>query len=166
MSDRPLISLIWAMARNRTIGIDNRLPWHLPADLQRFKALTTGHTIVMGRKTFESFPRPLPNRHHVIVTTQENYPPPADGIVVPSVDAALVGRQGEDEIFVIGGASIYAQTLARANRLYVTLVAGEVSGDAWFPPFDWNDWRELSREDCPADSRHRFAYSFVTLTRK
>lgn len=166
MSDLPLISLIWAMARNRTIGIDNRLPWHLPADLQRFKALTTGHTIVMGRKTFESFPRPLPNRRHVIVTTQKNYAPPANGVVVPSIDAALTARPGnEDEIFVIGGASIYAQTLARADRLYVTLVAAEVVGDASFPPFDWGDWRELSREDCPADARHRFAYSFVTLER-
>lgn len=166
MSERPLISLIWAMARNRTIGTDNRLPWHLPADLQRFKALTTGHTIVMGRKTFESFPRPLPNRRHVIVTGQKNYAPPPNGAVVSSIAAALTTLPGENEIFVIGGASIYAQTLAHADRLYVTLVAAEVEGDAHFPAFDWHEWREVAREDRPADDRHVFAYSFVTLARK
>lgn len=154
------------MARNRTIGIENRLPWHLPADLQRFKALTSGHTIVMGRKTFESFPRPLPNRRHVIVTTQVTYPAPPGGFVVASVDEAFSAAGGEPEIFVIGGASMYAQTLPRAQRLYVTLVAADVAGDAFFPPFAWDAWREIERQDFEADERHAFAYSFVTLARK
>lgn len=166
MPGRPIVSLIWAMARNRAIGIDNRLPWHLPADLQRFKALTSGHAIVMGRKTFESFPRPLPNRRHVIVTTRSDYPAPPGGVAVASVDAALAAADGAAELFVIGGASIYAQTLPRAQRLYVTLVAADVTGDAFFPPFAWDAWREVERQDCQADGRHAFAYSFVTLTRR
>lgn len=165
MSARPIVSLIWAMARNRAIGIDNRLPWHLPADLQRFKALTSGHTIVMGRKTFESFPRPLPNRRHVIVTNKVDYPVPPGGLVVASIHAALASADGDAEIFVIGGASIYAQTLPHAQRLYVTLVAADVKGDAFFPPFAWDAWRETERQDHPADERHAFAYSFVTLAR-
>lgn len=154
------------MARNRVIGIDNRLPWHLPADLQRFKALTSGHTIVMGRKTFESFPRALPNRRHVIVTTQRDYPAPQGATVVASVDAAIAAADGEPEVFVIGGASIYAQTLPLAQRLYVTLIAAEVSGDAFFPPFNFDAWRETDREEHSADERHAFAYTFVTFTRK
>lgn len=166
MSAGPLVSLIWAMARNRVIGIENRLPWHLPADLQRFKALTSGHTIVMGRKTYESFPRPLPNRRHVIVTTQTGFAAPPGGMAVASLDEAFAAAEGEAEIFVIGGASIYAQTLARAQRLYVTLVAAEVAGDAFFPPFDWAAWREIERQDWAPDERHAFAYSFVTLARK
>lgn len=166
MSAAPIVSLIWAMARNRAIGIENRLPWHLPADLQRFKTLTSGHTIVMGRKTFESFPRPLPNRRHVIVTKRGDYPAPPGGVAAPSVAAALAAAAGEQEVFVIGGASIYAQTLAYAQRLYVTLVHAEVAGDAFFPPFDLGPWQEIAREDCAADARHAFAYSFVTLARR
>lgn len=162
----PHISLIWAMAENRVIGMENRLPWRMPADLKRFRELTTGHTIVMGRKTFESFPKPLPNRTHVIVTRDRSYAAPAGCIVVDSVDAALSYSQNGSEIFVIGGASLYAQTLSRAQRLYMTLIHAHVVGDALFPQFDTGQWRESERTWHPADATNPFAYSFVMMERR
>lgn len=161
----PAISLIWAMARNRAIGIDNRLPWHLPADLKRFRNLTTGHHIVMGRKTFESFPKPLPNRTHVIITSDREYRAPAGCLVAHSIDAALALAQSDSEIFVIGGASLYAQTLPRAHRLYMTLIDTVVEGDAFFPAFDMGEWKETAHEVFARDDQNPYSFSFVTLER-
>lgn len=158
----PRVSLIWCMAENRVIGIENRLPWHMPADLKRFKSLTSGHSIIMGRKTFESFPRPLPNRRHIIVTRDAGYRA-AGCEVVHSIDAALACAAGEDEVFVIGGASLYAQTLPRADRLYVTLLHTRIEGDASFPSFDWEVWKETAREDCAPDEKNPYPYSFLVL---
>ena len=160
------LSLIWAMAQNRVIGIDNRLPWHLPADLKRFRALTTGHAILMGRRTFESFPRPLPDRLHVIVTHERGYRAPAGCLVVHSLAEALDAVRDRDEAFVIGGASLYRQTLPLADRLYVTLIQAEVAGDTTFPEFDWSGWEEAGREAHAADAAHAYAYSFVVMERK
>lgn len=162
----PRISLIWAMAQNRVIGIDNRLPWHLPADLKRFRALTTGHHIVMGRKTFESFPKPLPNRTHVIVTHDRSYRAGGDCILVHSIDEALAVSNQDPEVFVIGGASLYAQFLPRADRLYMTAIHAEVGGDAYFPEFAHDGWHQIAREDFAADANHRYAFSFITLDRR
>jgi dihydrofolate reductase len=160
------LSLIWAMGRNRVIGVDNRLPWRLPADLKRFRALTTGHTIVMGRKTYESFPRPLPDRHHVIVTTDPHYQAQSGCTVVHTLDAALAAAGSNEEAFVIGGASLYAQTLPRADRLYVTLIDADFDGDTRFPDFDWREWLEVAREDHVPDEQNHYAYSFVTFERR
>ncbi len=160
------LSLIWAMGRNRVIGVDNRLPWRLPADLKHFRALTTGHTILMGRKTYESFPRPLPDRHHVIITADRHYQAPSGCTVVHTLDAALAAAHSDKEVFVIGGGSLYAQTLPRADRLYVTLIDADFDGDTRFPDFDWRDWQEVAREDHAPDEQNHYAYSFVTLERR
>lgn len=160
------LSLIWAMDRNRTIGIDNRLPWRLPADLQHFRALTTGHTILMGRKTYESFPRPLPDRRHIIITKDRKYQAASGCVVANTLEAALAAAGADDEVFVIGGASLYGQTLPYADRLYVTLIDAEFVGDTRFPEFDWQDWRQVSREDHPPDEKNPHAYSFLVFDRE
>lgn len=159
------LSLIWAMADNRVIGIDNRLPWKLPADMQWFRQNTLGKPIIMGRLTFESFgARPLPGRRNIIISRNPTYA--ADGIeTYPSLEEALNATQDDDETMVIGGMSIYQQALPLADRLYMTLVHAQVEGDAWFPEFDLHQWRETERRDFPADENNPYPYSFVVLNR-
>lgn len=165
------ISLIVALDRRRGIGRDNQLPWRLPADLKRFRELTTGHHLITGRKTYESIGKPLPNRTMIIVTRQADFQA-ANGsescLVAHSVEAALELAQarGETEVFVIGGAEIYAQTLNLADRLYLTLVEAEVAADAFFPTYDANDWSEQETIFHAADEKHPFAFTFKTLARK
>lgn len=167
MSDAniPTLTLIAAMARNRVIGIANRLPWHLPADLQHFKAATLGKPMIMGRKTWESLPGLLPGRPHIVVSRDPGYV--AEGAqVAHSLEAAIRLAAGNaDEVMVIGGAHLYAQALPLADRLCLTLVDAEPEGDAWFPEFDQADWQLESREDHPADERNRYAYSFLSYRR-
>jgi dihydrofolate reductase len=157
-----LISLVAALARGRVIGIENRLPWHLPEDLQRFKRLTMGAPVVMGRKTHESIGRALPGRRNIVVTRQ---PRAAwNGCsVAHSLDEALALGSDAPEVFVIGGAELYAQALPRADRLYLTLVDADCSGDAFFPEFDPAAWRETARE--PGVSASGLGYTFVTYVR-
>ena len=159
------ISLIVALARNRVIGRDNQLPWRLSADLQHFKGLTMGKPIVMGRKTYESIGRPLPGRTNIVVTRDSSFS--AEGCrVVHSIDEALVTAGGADEVMIMGGENLYSQLLPRADRLYLTEVQAEVSGDAWFPEFDQTQWQELERESHRADEKNEFDYDFVVLTRR
>ncbi|MES2097067.1 MAG: dihydrofolate reductase [Pseudomonadota bacterium] len=154
-----MITFILARADNGVIGRDGALPWHLPADLKRFKALTMGKPMIMGRKTFESFPSPLPGRRHIVLTRDRDWS--AEGAeVVHSVDAALA--LAGKEAFVIGGAEVFALFLDRADRVELTEVHLDAEGDATVPGFD--GWRELEREDHPAESE-RPAYSFVTLAK-
>jgi dihydrofolate reductase len=159
------VSLIWAMADNRAIGIDNRLPWKLPADMQWFRENTLGKPIVMGRLTFESFgAKPLPGRRNIIVTRNADYQ--AEGIeVYNSLEAALQAADDAEEVMVIGGMSIYQQALPLADRLYMTLVHAEVEGDAWFPEFDLGEWRQVRRLDHDADDKNPHPYSFLVLER-
>jgi len=157
-----MISIIVAMAKNRVIGIENRLPWHLPGDMQWFRRHTLGKTVVMGRKTYESIGKPLPDRRNVVVTRAQNFTAPGCE-VIHSLDAALA--LPEKDLMIMGGEEIYRQTLPRTDRLYLTLVDAEVQGDAWFPEFDRNEWRELERTDMPADARNPYAYSFLVLER-
>jgi dihydrofolate reductase len=169
-TSRPRIALVWAMARNRVIGLANGLPWRLPADMARFKALTTGHPVVMGRKTFESLGRPLPNRTNIVVTRDPAYAPPGC-LVAHSVEEALQlaarhAANDEREVFVIGGEHLYRQTLPLADRLYVTLVEADVAGDAWFPDFSLDDWLERARVIHPPDDKNAYACTFLTLERK
>lgn len=160
------VSLIWAMADNRVIGIENRLPWKLPADMKWFRSQTLGKPIIMGRLTFESFgARPLPDRRNLIVSRNPGYC--AEGTeVFDSLQAALAAAAENDEVMVIGGASLYAQALPHADRLYMTLIHAEVDGDAYFPEFDMDQWQEVERTDCAADEKNPHPYSFVVLQRR
>lgn len=153
------ISLIAAMSENRVIGRDGALPWHLPADLARFKSITTGQTVIMGRKTFESVGKPLPNRRSIVISRNGEYR--CEGVVVVhSFDEALEHRTGQEEVFVLGGQAIYELALPRADRLYLTLVHASIDGDTYFPPFDPSEWALVEDEPHEADDRHAYAFSF------
>lgn len=158
------LSVIVAMAEDRAIGRDNDMPWHLPADLKYFKATTMGKPIVMGRKTYESIGRPLPGRRNIVVTRNADWS--AEGVdVVPSLQAAKEAIADADEAMIIGGAQIYGQCLDVADKLYVTEIAITVpDADAWFPAFNKADWREVSREEHPAEDG-KPAYAFVVYGR-
>lgn len=164
-SRQPLISLIAAMDENRVIGIDNRLPWKLPADLQYFREVTMGKPILMGRKTYESIGRPLPGRTNIVLTSDPAFT--ADGCtIVHSVEEGLGAAAGSEEVMVIGGASLYRHMLPIAHRLYVTLIHAEFEGDTWFPEIEAGEWREVERVDHPADERNVYRYSFVRYERR
>lgn len=159
-----LISIIAAMGRNRAIGYQNTLPWRLPTDLQRFKQLTLGHHMIMGRKTFESIGRPLPGRTSIIITRQKDFQ--AEGcFIAHSLDAAiaLAKSRGEQEAFVIGGAEIYAQALSKADRMYLTLVEAAPEADAFFPLFDEILWTRVEEEAVTADEKNQYEMKFITL---
>lgn len=162
-SGTPCISLIAAVARNGVIGRGNALPWRLPEDLKRFKALTTGHPVIMGRKTFESIGRPLPNRRNVVVSRDRNFAAAGCEIAVCVADALAACATSATEIFVIGGAQIYEQSLPFAHRLYLTEIQEEFDGDARFPEWDDRQWREASREHHIAASG--MAFDFVIYER-
>jgi dihydrofolate reductase len=164
------LSLIVAVAQNGVIGRDNDLPWKLSGDLKRFKAVTMGKPIVMGRKTYESIGRPLPGRANIVMTRDSNFS--ADGIdVVHDISSAVEAGEnaaresGVDEIMVIGGANIYGATLSEADRLYVTEVHSVIDGDVRFPEIDGAIWAEVSREYCKAGPQETCDYSFVTYDR-
>lgn len=159
------LSLIVAMAKNRVIGAAGAIPWHLPNELKLFKSLTMGHPIVMGRKTHESIGRLLPGRTTVIVTRQESYSVPG-AIVAHSVPAALAACEGHDEVFVIGGADLFRESLPIADRLYLTVVDAEPAGDTHMPDFDESDWTLTSSQDFGQDERHAHAYSLRIYDRR
>ena len=163
-----IISAFGAMAKNRVIGKGNALAWDLPEDLRRFKKMTSGHPVIMGRRTYESMGRPLPNRDNLIVTRQPNYQV-AGALVFPSVESALQwcrdgerqGRKGFDETFIIGGAEIWAASWQLLDRLYLTVIHRDFDGDAYFPEFDLKQWREVFRED----HFDPMPYTYYTLER-
>ena len=159
------ISIIAALASNNVIGRDNQLPWHLSADLKRFKALTMGHHLIMGRKTFESIGRPLPGRTTIIVTRQGDFC--ADNVVLaPSLDHALDVAKGDDEVFIAGGAHVYEQMIHRADRMYLTRVHADFDGDAVFPDFDdVTEWSLADSEHHEPDEKNPLPYSFLTYER-
>ena len=159
-----LITLIAAMDRNRLIGDGNRLPWRLPADLRRFKALTMGKPIIMGRRTFESIGRALPGRRTIVLSRNPDYQAPGCEVVA-GLDEALHACEDVDEVMIIGGAKLYAEALPRAHRLHLTLLHASFTGDAWFPEVDPRHWREIFREDHEADAESPCAFSFVDLER-
>jgi dihydrofolate reductase len=159
-----MISIIVAAAENGAIGSDNRLPWHLPDDLKRFKALSLGKPIVMGRRTFDSIGRPLPGRTNIVVSRQAGLA--IEGVLVaPSLDAALAAAGSAPEIVVIGGAEIFRQVLPRTDVIHLTRVHAHIDGDVFFPKLDLAQWREAAVEHHAADERHQYAFSFVTLQR-
>lgn len=157
------ISVISALAKNRVIGINNSLPWRLPEDLKYFKALTLGHHILMGRKTYESIGKPLPGRTTVIIT-RGNYSAPEGVKIAHSIPEAIEISADDHEIFFVGGAELYAQVLPLADRLYLTEIQAEVQGDAWFPDYDKSRWRETGRER-RHDDKSGLEYHFVIYAR-
>lgn len=152
------------MARNRTIGIDNTLPWRIPEDLKHFKALTMGHCMIMGRKTFDSIGKPLPGRTSIVVTRNRELQI-AGCTMAHSLEEAITACAGNEDVFVVGGAELYAQTLPLADTLYVTEIQQDVEGDAHFPEFDRQLWREVAREVRHQDMPQYLEYHFVTYAR-
>lgn len=165
-----MISLIVAKAQNDVIGDSNKLPWYLPADLKRFKELTTGRKVVMGRKTFDSIirtlGRPLPNRTNIVITRNLNFVAIPGVIVAHSLEEALNKTNNLKEVFVIGGAQIYQQALPLADRIYLTEVKANITGDTYFPATNYDSWTEVSRENHLKDDKNEYDYDFVVLDRK
>jgi dihydrofolate reductase len=159
-----LLSLVVAAAENGVIGVGNALPWHLPDDLKRFKALTMGKPILMGRKTYESIGRPLPGRTNIVITRRSGLSIPGC-IVVSGIDQAIAAAGDAGELVVIGGAEVYAQALSSAAVIHLTRVHAHIEGDARFPALSPDEWREQVIETHPADARHAYAFSYVDLER-
>lgn len=159
------IAIIVAMAKNRTIGINNTLPWRIPEDLKHFKKLTMGHHLIMGRKTFESIGKALPGRTSVVVSRDRKLK--IDGcLVAHSLQEAIAACATDSQIFVVGGADIYAQALSLADTLYITEIQREVNGDTWFTGFDRSEWLEVAREIHLQESPEPLEYHFVHYRRK
>ncbi len=155
-----IVSAIAAMSKNRVIGKENRLPWHLPQDLKHFKEITLGHTVIMGRKTFQSIGRALPGRRNVVISRQKDFNGP--GIqVFDSISEALKSCEGEDEAFIIGGEEIYRLAMPFLDRLYLTVIDQMIEGDAYFPEFSQGSYQETSRQDF----QEPFKFSFLELNR-
>ncbi len=160
----PRLSLIAAVARNGVIGRDGRIPWHLPGDLPRFKRITMGHPVIMGRRTWESLGKPLPGRRNIVISRSPGLKP--DGAeVFASLAAALEACAGADEVFVIGGTEAYREALPRADRLLLTEIDADIEGDARFPPFDRRGWRETGREFHPANQDNPLPFAYVDYER-
>ena len=158
-----MISLIAAMDKNRVIGNGGKIPWHLPADFAYFKATTLGHPVIMGRTTFESIGRPLPGRKNIVLTRGEFT---HDGVdVAHSFDEAQKLTQGEGDVFVIGGSKVYTEALPVADKLYITFVEGDFTGDTFFPEINWSLWREVKSENREADEKNPHAMRFAVFER-
>jgi len=158
-----IVTIVVAIAENYAIGKNNQLLWHMPADLKHFKQITSGHTVIMGRKTYDSVGKPLPNRRNIIITRQEITIPGCE--VVKSVDDALELCTNEEEVFIVGGAEIYKLAMPKTDRIYLTIIHHSFEADTLFPEIDYMEWKEVSREDHPADEKHKYSYSFITLER-
>lgn len=163
-TNKPMtISIIVATAKNHAIGKNNQLLWHLPNDLKHFKDVTSGHTVIMGRKTYDSVGRPLPKRRNIVITRQDI---DIEGCeVVPSIDEALERCENEEEVFIVGGAEIYRQALPLTDRVYLTVIDQDFEGDTFFPELNHEEWKEKERENFEPDEKNKYSYSFITLER-
>ncbi len=161
------LSILAALSDNDVIGRAGELPWRLPDELRYVKRTTVGHTLLMGRKTYESIGRPLPGRTSIVVSRNRSYQPHPKVIVVADLERGIevAAERGETELFVFGGESIYAEALPRADRLYLTRVHATLEGDAYFPPFDPADWKQTARESHARDARHAHAFTHQTFER-
>ncbi|MFZ4679596.1 MAG: dihydrofolate reductase [Flavobacterium sp.] len=160
-----MITLIAAVSENNALGKDNQLLWHLPDDFKRFKNITSGHHIIMGRKTFESFQKPLPNRIHVIITRQKDYQPEGC-LIVDSLAKAISVCPKDEELFIIGGGEIYNQSIEIADKLDITRVHHAFDADTFFPEIDLTKWKLTSEEYHPKDEKHHFDFTFETYLKK
>lgn len=158
-----IVSDVVAISENHVIGKDNKLLWYLPNDLKHFKEITTGQTIIMGRKTYESVGKPLPKRRNIIITRQNITIEGCE--VVNSIEAALALCAGEEEVFIVGGAEIYKLSLHLTDRIYLTVVHKQFDGDSFFPEINKQEWKEISREDHQPDEKNSLPYSFIMLER-
>lgn len=160
-----IISIIVAIGRNKVIGNKNTIPWKLPADMNYFRKMTIGKPVIMGRKTFESIGKPLPERTNIIITRDQNYK--AEGcIVVHSVDEAIKAAEGSKEAMVIGGSQIYKEFLPIANKMYITLIDADFNGDTYFPEYNIEEWEETVYEEHERDKDNQYNYTFLILRRK
>ena len=158
-----IVTIVVAIAENYAIGKNNQLLWHMPADLKHFKNITTGHTVIMGRKTYDSVGKPLPNRRNIIVTRQDIK---IEGCqVVNSIADALALCANEHEVFIVGGAEIYKLAMSKTDRIYLTIIHHSFDADTLFPEIDYTDWKETARQDHQPDEKNKFPYSFITLER-
>ena len=165
------ISLIWAMTQDRVIGKDNGLPWRLPKDMKHFMQTTMNKPVIMGRKTFESMKSPLPGRANIVLTRDKSWSRENVSVVTNLGEAVelankIAGDAEQDEVFVIGGSSVYAEAMPVATRLYLTLVQGEIEGDVYFPEIDLEDWVEAEKVDHGADESHAYPFSISQYVRK
>jgi len=154
--------IIAAAAENNALGINNDLPWHLPDDFKRFKQLTTGHKIIMGRKTLESFPKALPNREHIVITRDRSYVPKFDCTIVYSIEDAVAQIADDETAFIIGGGEIYKQSLGIATKIELTRVHAMVKADTFFPEIPEANWDLIASESHPKDERHKHAFTYET----
>ena len=162
-----MLSIIVAVAKNNVIGKDNKLIWHLPEDLKRFKRLTTGHNIIMGRKTFESLGRVLPNRRHIVLCNDADLNIDDENVeVIDSVEKIEKYEKSEEENFIIGGASIYKLLLPKANKLYITKINQEFDGDVYFPEINEDEWEVVETKKGIKDEKNPYDYEYVTYVRK
>lgn len=161
-----MITLIAAAGLNNELGKNNDLLWHLPDDFKRFKAITTGHYIIMGRKTFESFPKPLPNRTHIIISRDANFKVPEGCFVVNSIEKALAICPENEAIFIIGGGQIYKQSIHLADSVELTRVNGNFDATVFFPEIDLDFWKLTNSEYHPKDEKHAFDFTFQTFVKK
>ncbi len=162
------ISIVVAKGQNNVIGKENGLPWHLPSDLRHFKKTTSGHHVLMGRKTFESLGKPLPGRTHIVVTRDKAYQVPSGHYVVNTIEEGInIGKsKGLEKLFVLGGAEIYKVSLPYTDEMVITEVKASPEGDTYFPKVDMEKWEELSREPVHKDSENEYAHDFVVYLRK
>ena len=160
------VSIIAAASENNAIGMNNKLIWHLSDDLKRFKTLTSGHHIIMGRKTFESFPKPLPNRTHIVITRQPNYKVPNDVIVVNTLEDALDASKNDSQPYIIGGGEIYKEAILIAEKIELTRIHETFEADTFFPEIDPAIWKETNSVFYKKDDKNEYDYSFVTYKRK
>ena len=162
-----MISFVVAMDQNRVIGFNNDMPWHLPNDLQHFKNITTGHTIVMGRKTFDSIGRVLPNRKHIVLTRSEQSFPEEVEVVRNTDEILQYAKDHEaEEIFIIGGGELFKQMMPYVDKMYITLIEESFEGDVFFPEFDESEWELIEKEKGEKDERNPYNYYFLTYERK
>jgi dihydrofolate reductase len=160
-----IISIMVAIAENHAIGKNNQLLWHLPADLKHFKDTTSGHTVIMGRKTFDSVGKPLPNRRNIVITRNTELQMP--GVeVVSDLESAIALCNHDDEVFIVGGAQIYRMAMGITDKIYLTVVKGNFDADTFFPPIDPNFWEETEKVSFEPDEKNRFGYTFSTLLRR
>ncbi|MBZ9629236.1 dihydrofolate reductase [Salegentibacter sp. LM13S] len=160
-----MITMIAAAAENNALGKDQDLVWHLPDDFKRFKKLTSGHHIIMGRKTFETFPKPLPNRTHIVITRKDNYLK-KDATVVSSLEKALEFVKKDEQPFIIGGGEIYKLGMDVADKIELTRVHDTFDADTFFPEIDEEKWKLIAEEFHPKDEKHNYAFTYLTYVRK
>jgi dihydrofolate reductase len=158
-----IVAIIVAIGENNAIGKNNQLLWHMPNDLKHFKDVTSGRTIIMGRKTFDSVGKPLPKRRNIVVTRQDITIPGCE--IVKSIQDGLALCKGEDEVFIGGGAEIYKLAMHLTDRIYLTIIHKSFDADTFFPEIDRKEWKEVSREDYQPDEKNPLPYSFITLER-